>query len=205
MSEQPTPPQGTPDDARSEDGGQMLRFSCTACGSALTAPRSAAGVVAPCPKCGVDARAPMRPIEPRRSAPEPPPRTRPASMEAGSEAASATPTDGDGDGDGGAVRPVVPHRGVETGSASPAPAATAPAGRGRGGEERRRRRRTRGSISPVTALSSDYEERKEVGTLIRIILAVALTAAIVYGVFYFLEKTISGPPQPRVSTLVPEP
>ena len=66
---------------------------------------------------------------------------------------------------------------------------------------RRKRRRRKESSKPVAALLPSEYDRQELKVVIRIVLAVALTAAIVFGVFYFLEKTIYGPPQPRVSVL----
>jgi peptidoglycan/LPS O-acetylase OafA/YrhL len=68
--------------------------------------------------------------------------------------------------------------------------------------EQQRRRRSKGGVHPVTGLSSDYEDRKEAGALIRIFIAVVLTAAIAYGVFRFVERKINGPvPPPDPSVL----
>ena len=51
----------------------------------------------------------------------------------------------------------------------------------------------KGSINPSTVLSDNYEDRKEVGAIVRIILAIVLTAALTVGVFHFMRKKIMQP------------
>ncbi len=96
----------------------------------------------------------------------------------------------------GAEVAVTAEHPVETPSTAPQAAEVRPS------PERLRKRRSKGAISPVTGLSADYQDRKEVGAVIRIFLAVALTAGIVFGVFLFLKKKISEPVEPPAPGLV---
>lgn len=185
MSRESMPSREASPEASSVSDPGVLVFSCAACGKALTAPLSAAGVVAPCPTCAVNTQAPAAPGEPRAVAPQPRPTAVPGGKALSAGEIPATPAPS-GQGGGG-----------------PGPAAAAvPGDEAVAKPEARRRRRTKGSINPSTALSSAYEDRKEVGALLRIVLAVALTAAIALAVYYFLDKQISGPSEPRVSLLV---
>lgn len=203
MSAQSMSEQG--DVARADSGPApaVLQFTCTSCGKELSAPSSAAGVTAPCPICGAITQAPEMPMPPARSGPETKPESAvvPAEPEPEPEVVATvreaettevglpatTAAEGRERGAPAMGQAEIPEESPRQGH-SPAP------------RRRSKQPRKKGAMDPITGLSAGYEDRKELGALIRIVLAVALTVAITMGVFYFMERTIQGPKPSRFSS-----
>ena len=170
------------------DAESLLRFACMNCGKELTAPVSAAGVEGPCPICGTTIKAPQAfPAgsgEPGAIAPRPREVPRRAVDEAPSPEGAATPETPSP----AAARKPAPSTVEQTAASAPAPARSGLPG------ERSGRSRGRRSIDPTTGYSSTYEDRKEVGAVVRIFLSVLLTAAIAWAVVYVVNRKINTPP-----------